>query len=1026
MQSFVCILAFPFLTQTKQFNNNMRKFLFPTLVLFAFNILSVEVSAQNSIRFENKRTQKNLKQHPGYKEYLESLKDREKHEREEQSAKGMKDFLFHMRKNQVTETFSAQQVIKSKQAIDNFLANKGSNRSRSLSLTWEEMGPDNVGGRCRAIWMDKDNPDKMLAAGVSGGLFKSSNGGLSWVEHPFNYQPYYTGVSSIVQAPNGDIFMSTGEGYGFTYEGVTSPSFSAPTFVGSGLYKSTDKGETFTQIASTIPSPNDNNDPWAITNEVSVDPNNSNRIFVATHKGLKISNDGGQTWDDPSGLLPADFNRNAEDVEASSNGVIHAIINSKYYRSTDGLQFANMTGVNGYTTSVNGRTELAVSPSDPNYVYTMVARGESTEGIYLSKDAGDSWVRLIEGDENLFNPLGGQGGWNNTIAVDPSNKERIFLAGQLEVWSYSPTQGWNIIAFWQADIPSNPYYVHADNHEIQFRPGNPDVMYIGNDGGIYQTQNASERFPNFLMRNKGFNVTQFYGISSSITGQVIGGAQDNGTQYITLDQNTTQSAKQVKGGDGGRCEISSINPSAIFASSQGGNLERSSNGGDGFSCFYDQRIDANADCAAESQFFLAEYILWEKLEDFSAVYPDETATFGNETVITKRKRTHVIEKSIIFYESNGRVYFTPDALDFTNESRWFNVPLNASISTIEASEDGTIYCGAGSTISSVGSAVYRLEGFGSKYRVDTILVNETRDTVVNGTTSTITISIDSVYKTVPDYPLNSVGANWNWSNNVASYKGLTKTQIANGADFGGSNGRYLTGIAIDPTDKEHIIVTLGNYDNSNYIFESRDAFSSASPTFTSLQNDLPPFPVYDAVIDAYNTQNLIIGTDVGVWTSSNGGTNWEYSLTEFTHVPTFELRQDKLYKDGCYVIYAGTHGRGAFRTFSPDFPNTCEKKAGLVSNGKDLIVSDVLSANFYPNPLSDKGFLEVNATKETTIEAVLVDLLGRTYDNVAINKTLKKGTTTFELDFKNIPAGNYLFNIKTSDKSISKQITIMK
>ncbi len=989
-------------------------------VLFAVAFVTTSfLSEKKLIKRANKSIEANLKAHPGYEDYLKSLDDRVERAKKKTLAKGMKQYLFDMRVNQNTGRFDAADVLAARKEVLNYRLSSATNKRSAVNLEWEEMGPDNVGGRCRAILIDKDNPNKMLAGGVSGGLFKSNNGGLSWEPHPFNKQPYYTGISSIKQAPNGDIYIGTGEGFGFAYNGVTIPSFSAPTFIGSGIFKSTDGGETFNLLPSTIPSENVNNDTWSITSEIAIDPNNSNRVYAATFKGLKISTDGGTSWTDASGLLPADFDRESQDVETSTNGFVHAVINNKYYRSTDGFQFSNMMGVNEFPNSPVGRIEMAVSPSDPNYVYALIAQGQGTRGVYKSTDGGDSWELMLAGDANTFNPLGGQGGWNNTIAVDPSNKERIVLAGQLEVWSYSPQFGWNLIAFWQSDAPTNPYYVHADNHEIIFNPQNPNVLYIGNDGGVYQSLNASERFPTFLMRNKGFNVTQFYGIGSSLDGKVIGGTQDNGTQYIPLNLNTRLSAVEVQGGDGGKSEISKINPNAMFASIYGGQVYRSSNGGGSFGCFFDDRIDPNSDCETNSQFFLPHYILWEKLEDNSITYDDNVQTIGNTTIITKTKKTDRIEKAIIFLENSGRLWFTPDALDFSGQARWFWMPVGGAVSTIEATEDGTIYYGT------TASQVYRADGFLNKYKQDGFSVVISNDTLVNGLDTVITIAADTVVKNIPDYPVNSLPANWNWGNNVTNYQGLTNVRIGDSGDFG--NGRYVTGIGVDPNDKERIVVTLGNYGNANYVYTATDVFSNDNPSFTSIQNDLPKFPVYDAVIDFYNGNNIILGTDVGIWTSNNGGTSWTYSENDFTHVPVIQLRQDKLYQDGCYVIYAGTHGRGIFRTFSPDHPGdaVCPKKAGITTS---VAESNVLnfSVNFYPNPVSNKANLEVNTDKETTVSIVLVDLLGRTYDKVKVNQRLNRGTSNISLDFSSIPAGNYLLSVKTKGQSLTKNVTVFR
>jgi hypothetical protein len=184
--------------------------------------------------------------------------------------------------------------------------------------------------------------------------------------------------------------------------------------------------------------------------------------------------------------------------------------------------------------------------------------------------------------------------------------------------------------------------------------------------------------------------------------------------------------------------------------------------------------------------------------------------------------------------------------------------------------------------------------------------------------------------------------------------------------------------------------------------------------------------VYDVEIDYYNPNNIVLGTDVGVWTSSDGGSSWNYDAN-FTHVPVFQIRQDRLYNDGCRVFYAGTHGRGIFRAFSPDFPGNCEKTPGLATGIKNIpLVTDLLTANFYPNPTGKHAFLELNTSKETHLSVLMVDVLGRSYNAAARKQKLQKGTTTLEFDFTSVPSGNYLMSIKTNDKSITKNVVVIK
>ncbi|HXH20009.1 MAG TPA: hypothetical protein VNJ07_13105, partial [Chitinophagales bacterium] len=287
-------------------------------------------------------------------------------------------------------------------------------RSRALNLKWEKLGPDNIGGRTRAILIDRNNPNRMYAGSVTGGLFVSDDGGLSWYRHPsFEQLPYHQSISSLAQASNGDIYAGTGEIYVYTEANTVG-------HLGEGIYKSSDNGQTFRLLPSTKPFPNMSAETWAYVSEVSVVPNNFLKVYAATYKGLMISSDSGHSWS-PAPGLPEFTSR---EVAAGANGVVHAVIgngtglgntNEQYYRSVDGVNFQLVSGTNGFPDVNTRRIEFAISPDDPNYVYALIVRydqGEKLRGIYRSVDAGENWHIYSPENSELFNPLGTQGDYD--------------------------------------------------------------------------------------------------------------------------------------------------------------------------------------------------------------------------------------------------------------------------------------------------------------------------------------------------------------------------------------------------------------------------------------------------------------------------------------------------------------------------------------------------------------------------------------------------------------------------------------
>ncbi|MCC5916007.1 MAG: T9SS type A sorting domain-containing protein [Cryomorphaceae bacterium] len=489
------------------------------------------------------------------------------------------------------------------------------------SLIWEEMGPDNIGGRTRAFLIDRNNPNILYAGGVSGGLFKSTTRGSSW--SPINDMQENLAVVSIAQAVNGDIYYGTGEGLYYSDGGTGSGGI-----LGGGLFVKKHNESEFNVLPATVPTPANNTSVnYASIGVVITDRNDANRLWIGTNDGFFISENSGNSFTRVIGLTGS-----CTDGVQDVNGGMWISINGNGYYSPTGLPntFTEVTtgGVPqpGLLPRSPGRMVFAVSPQDPNYVYCVQTTGfrNSTSlfhRAYRTTDKGQTWD-LIGERSATFNPHNQQGGYDHAVTVDAYNKDRI-LVGGVNFWEWSLSGGWQQIA--SGSRFAGSLYVHVDHHRFVYDTTSPGLVYAVNDGGIFRSTNNTLTWSEI---NKGYITTQFYGIGYSRGGSVMGGTQDNGTILIDRKGNTPKAGIRTNfieyqgglmDGDGGFAEISHFDSDYMVKAMQYGVLGRTNNGGENFIEFYDfDRMDPDdISRTLSSQFapFVTPFYLWQNAFD---------------------------------------------------------------------------------------------------------------------------------------------------------------------------------------------------------------------------------------------------------------------------------------------------------------------------------------------------------------------------------------------------------------------------
>ncbi len=872
--------------------------------------------------------------------------------------------------------------------------------SRSgLGLQWEELGPDNVGGRTRAILIDRRDPsdNTIYAGGVGGGMWKSLDKGNTWSRLP-NWNQWLA-VSCITQGPDNSIYVGTGEGLAQ----ITGSSLNSGS-MGNGIFK-LDANDNPQQITpdnftnnALVP-----NDVWSAVNRIAINPTDAQSMVAATGKGLYQSFDGGASWAQVS-VTGISGGQSAADVKWASDGInVFAAVggNNKMIMSPNGgLSWSKVTNVTspGFPTT-QGRIEIAIAPNDPNVVYVSVsAPGGCTYGVYRSGDGGATWASI--GNKGpLFDPFGGQcqGWYDNVIAVSPTDANKVYLGG-VDFYTWSDQSGWKLADAGLGGGNTNPNYIHPDKHCITISANNPNLMFVGCDGGVYRSTDAITSFPypNYSVKNRGYNVTQNYSVGAGIGGEVLGGAQDNGTNYIDFTGNTKMAAKEVIGGDGIYAEISHIDPRISFGGVYFGAVRRSGNKTSSYDGFFDIKIDQqgfgqpsrcggqmDANAPFITPFYLGEtrnasngvntvpfvadrsYAAGDvvSLQSKAGKYPFQatlpTAVGNGDTVLINDP-----VRSRLFLTSNCGVWLTSDALDLGIIPKWFKLMdgMSGLANAYAATPNGDILF-----VGTSGGIVYR---FGS--------MNARCDTTT--------------------YPPGSATYGKIYKNN-SQYSSKTV-----------ASGRSIEGIAVDPYDTNHVVATVAGFSSSNqpHVYESMDGGQTWVPDTAGLPN----MPVYDVVIHDANT--IVIGSELGIW--SWDGSSWHEENNGLPRVPVFRLIEKELFAENCPVMYIGTHGRGMWRSTTLT-PSSCQTSTAITDPKNNASISGL---NVFPNPVSSSSKISLTLEKSDAVTLRVFDMTGRLYKEVTYKNTIA-GENLFELDASGLSNGTYLLaatvaNVRTQSR----------
>lgn len=825
------------------------------------------------------------------------------------------------------------------------------------NLVFDSRGPWNIGGRTRAFAADVANPNMLLAGAVSGGIWKSTNDGMNWIR--VTPVDDYPGVNDLIQdkrAGKSNIWYAlSGEAYG------TSASGGGAFYLGNGMLKSTDNGDTWAPIASTVTgTPQTFENFWDATWNLSLDSTDAaNDIVYAAMIGtIRKSTNGGTSWVNVKGGNTSFYSYFAN-VMTTPGGVTYATLSSEgqdagIWRSGDGL---NWNLINPpFMPADYGRIVSGYVPQNENVVYFLAAQTDTAGKKTLNFQKDEEWnslwrYRYVSGNgsgaggvwEDLsinlpangwpFNNFNAQGGYDLLVKVKPDDSNFVIAGGTnlfRSTTAFNDSLNTQLVGGYDTNAPpptvTNLIYLnqHPDQHVLFFADGNTNKVYSGNDGGLFMTTDISAQYPAWTSLNNGYLSTQFYTAAldhgTSGSDKIIGGLQDNGTFFTN---NTTLSSPWTwsAGGDGAYCAITDGGGNYYFSKQLGKMLKTT--------------VDNNGNITA-----------YERIDPIGG----SKYGFINPYILDPNNQ------NIMYLAAGQRVWRNNDLSGIPLTNAYDSISTNWFLFPDSIPGDST-------------------------HEITALAMGKTpANRLYIGTANKAIYRVDNPAAASPTF-----------------------TYISSSAMPSG----HVSCIAVDPDNGDHLIAVFSNY-NVYSLWNSTNGGSAWTKCGGNLEQNTGgtgngPSCRWASIIPRPDGVAYLVGTSTGLYaTLSLNGTStvWVKQGASTLGSAIVDMIDYRL-SDGRVII--ATHGSGMWST-------TISTALSVAHPSTAALKDELFSVKFFPNPLAENSGIEITLQQPAEVNIEILDELGRLMRRISAGK-INAGTQYIPIKETGLAAGIYYCKI---------------